>query len=655
MIFPRITQWRQIFKVLKRGEKIALLTFLVLFLGSLGFLVVNFYLGHTKPVAAFGGTYTEGVVGQPRFINPIYGETNDIDRSLIDLVFSGLMTYDKDGNIVKDLAKDYTISDDGKTYTFTLKDNIFWHDGRPLTADDVLFTVKTIQNSDYKSPLRANWIDVTTQKISDNSFSFVLKQPYNSFIENCTLKIIPAHIWQHILAENFTLSLYNLQPIGSGPFAFENLTQTATGFIESVNLKSNRKYHNPPSFIANISFRFFENAEDLSKSINANQVDGFALDSLDKNQSPAFVPYQFSLPRYFAVFFNNQKTSVFSDQNIRKALAYSTDKEALIKSINSTNSDTAAKTIAFAVGSPILPDFYGFAKPATIYEFDTTKASDLLDKAGYKLNAQNQREKTTKKQAAFQFTGYLKVGSKNSEVTSLQACLARLDESFKSLLASEVTGTYGTGTETAVTEFQKKYLPSDKPTGETGVGTRKKLNELCTNPQNTQGLAFTLTTINQPQLLDVANSLKDYWQAMGVQVTVQAVNITDLKPIIKNRSYDALLYGETLGMEPDIYPFWYSSQKIDPGLNLSSYESKDADTLLKDARQTLDKDRKKQDLEKLQNIITADAPALFLYNPTYLYWAANNLKGVDTQKIADPAKRFVNITNWYLKTKRIWN
>ena len=198
-------------------------------------------------------------------------------------------------------------------------------------------------------------------------------------------------------------------------------------------------------------------------------------------------------------------------------------------------------------------------------------------------------------------------------------------------------------------------MPAEKPTGETGSTTRKKLNELCITPTpNSQPLKFTLVTINQPQLLEVANMLKDYWQRVGVTININAVSITDLKPIIKDRNYDALLYGETLGTEPDLYPFWYSTQKQDPGLNLSSYENKDVDKLLKDARQTLDKTQKKQDLEKIQTIIINDAPALFLYNPDYVYWVTQEVQGIDTTKIADPAKRFSNITNWFMQTKRIW-
>lgn len=194
-----------------------------------------------------------------------------------------------------------------------------------------------------------------------------------------------------------------------------------------------------------------------------------------------------------------------------------------------------------------------------------------------------------------------------------------------------------------------------EPTGEVGKVTRQKLNELClTPPKNSQLLKFTLTTVNQPQLVETANLLKNYWESVGALVDINAVSITDLKQIIKNRNYDALLYGEALGAEPDLYPFWHSSQKIYPGLNLSSYENKKVDQLLKDIRETLDESVRKQRYDQLQNAIINDAPALFLYNPDYIYWVSQKVQGIDTQKIIEPAKRFSNVTNWYIKIKRVW-
>jgi len=235
----------------------------------------------------------------------------------------------------------------------------------------------------------------------------------------------------------------------------------------------------------------------------------------------------------------------------------------------------------------------------------------------------------------------------------LQKCLAKLG--FSNDLSNETNGGYGVATENAVTNFQIKYLPSEKPTGEVGKATRAKLNELCTtNPETSQPLKITLTTINQPQLLQTANILKDQWQKIGFAVDINAVELSDLKSIIKERNYDALLYGQALGSLLDLYPFWHSSQIYDPGLNLSEYQNKDVDVLIKDARENLDLSKKQKNLEKLQDIIIKDAPAIFLYSQNYIYWAKDTVQGIQADKIIDPAKRFADVSNWYIKTKRVW-
>ncbi|MGA2417829.1 MAG: ABC transporter substrate-binding protein [Candidatus Staskawiczbacteria bacterium] len=660
---PSFSQWKQLFKILKGTERIFFLVLVVLVFSSAAYLAVDFYINNTKVAPGYGGTYTEGVVGQPRFINPIYGETDDIDRTLIDLVYSGLMTYDKDGKIVNDLVKSYQVSDDGKTYTFLLKDDLFWQDGMPLTADDVIYTIKTIQNSDYKSPQRANWLDVDVQKISDKSFAFSLNAPYNSFLENCTVKIIPSHIWKNVLPENAALSSYNLQPIGSGPYTILSVNQANTGFIKSLGLMANQKYYNKLPYISNIYFQFFSNKDDLIKAANQKTIDGFSVTDLDDNQASAekevrqgwnanekFDVYSFSMPRYFAVFFNTDPSKILSDSNITQALNYAVNKPELVQKI-----EDSFKEKVSVVDSPILPDYFGYSAPTITYDFNTDAANKLLDKSGYKDSGNGQRAKPNNKKPAFQFKSYLSAGSKGNEVVELQGCLARLDPSFKTLLQGETSGKYGTGTGAAVTAFQKKYMPDISPTGEVGTSTRAKLNELCLTPQsNSFPLKFTLTTVDQPQMVQAANLLKNYWQKVGVTVDVSVIGLSDLKDVIKNRNYDALLYGQALGSEPDLYPFWHSTQINDPGLNLAEYQSKNADQLLKNARETLDAGTKAQDYEKLQNTILSDAPALFLYNPDYLYWVSEKVKGVGTTKIVDPAKRFANIQNWYINTRRIF-
>lgn len=652
---PKFSQWKRIFKILHKKEKIVFLAFCILILGSLIFIGTSLYLKNTKVVPANGGKYIEGTVGQPRFLNPIYGETNDVDRDLIELIFSGLMSYDNNGQIVKDLTDDYKISEDGKTYEFKLKDNIFWHDGKPLTSEDVVFTIKTIQNSDYKSPLRANWIEVETEIISEKSFRLKLKAPYNAFLENCTLKIIPKHVWENILPENFNLSFYNLQPVGSGPYKFKDLKQLDTGFIKSINLKSNQNYYKKPPYVSDISFIFFEKKEDLIKAANSKDIDGYSTSFLndDLSFSKSFSARYFSTPRYFAVFLNEQKSEILSDKKIRQALNYATDKKAIVEILEAAYAKKYNANVFQIAESPILPDFFGYKEPAKIYSIDIEKAKSLLDSAGFKENDKGFREKNINKKPAFQFITTLSTGAKNKEVEELQKCLAKDTNIYQ----GDVTGYFGSATKEAVIKFQKKYLPDleTKYIGSVGKSTRVKLNELCTPPaQETLPLQFILTTINQPLLVQVANILKSQWEKAGIQAEIKALNIQDLKPIIKERNYDALLYGESLGMLLDPYPFWHSSQKIDPGLNLTGFDDKDADKLLKEGREILDDEGKKEKYEKFQDILIDNSSAVFLYNSGYTYLISNKIKGIETKKIVDPSKRFSNIEDWHIKTKRAW-
>jgi len=663
MELPSFSQLKQLFSVLRGLEKKLFLIFCVLAVLSAIYLLINFYIISTRVVPAYGGTYIEGVVGQPRFINPIYGETNDIDRTLIGLVYSGLMTYDNNGKIINDLAESYQISEDGKTYSFQLKNNIFWQDGEKLTADDIIYTIKTIQNSDYKSPLRADWLNIDIAKTSDTSFAMSLGTPYSSFLENCTIKIIPEHIWKNVPAEDFALSRYNLQPVGSGFYTVSGLQQNNTGFIENITLSTNYKYFGKAPYISRIIFKFFDNKEDLISSANQKNINGFSLSSLDNDQALAqkqirqgwnanekFNIYSFSLPRYFAVFFNQQSSKILTDKNIDQALNYAVNTQELAQKISEQFKENVT-----VVNSPILPKYFGYSEPTVSYSFDITASKKLLDKSGFKETDSGVRAKQNTKKPAFQFKSYLKIGSSGSEVTQLQGCLAKLDPSFASLMQNETSGKYGQGTGDAVTTFQEKYMPNTTSTGEVGTSTRKELNARCFTEQNNLiPLQFTLVTINQPQLVATANLLKEYWQAVGVSAQINAVSLSDLKDIIKNRDYDALLYGQALGSLPDVYPFWYSTQINDPGLNLCQYQSKTADKFIKDARQALNEEIKIQNYEKLQNTILTDAPALFLYNPDFTYWLSGKVKGVDTFKIIDPAKRFINISNWYISTKRTW-
>jgi ABC-type transport system substrate-binding protein len=656
--WPFKSQWRQFFKVLSKKEKITFLVFLVLFLGSFTFLILNFYFKNTKIGPARGGNYIEGLMGQPRFINPVYANS-DVDRDLVQLIFSGLMKYDKNLQIVPDLVENYEIGEEGKVYKFYLKENISWQDKTPLTADDIIFTIKTIQDQNYKSPLRPNWVGVEVEKINDSAIRFKLQKPYSAFLENCTVKILPKHIWENVSSENFPLEIHNLKPIGSGPYKLKEINQDKSNQIKSLTLVPNPLYYDQSPYISEIKFLFFENEEELIKATRSGKIKGLSLNSY-KDLGQNWQSYFLSLPRYFAVFFNSDKSEILSEKEVRLALNYGTNKKEIIKKILDLPGDSPILDKVI-VNSPILPKIYGFDPPSIIYEFNIEEAKNILEEAGFKdENQDGPREKTIEKETAFTFKSDLKLKSQGKEVEELQRCLAKFPDVYPE---GEITGYFGEKTKQAVINFQEKYAEDIlEPWGfAAGTGiisktTRSKLNEICfEKPEKTLPLKFSLLTVDQPRMVEVANLLKEQWRALGAEVEIKKFPISQLEQeFIKPRNYEALLFGEVLGAIPDPLPFWHSSQKKDPGLNLAIYENKEVDKLLEEIRESSDLEVRAEKLITFQNILIGDVPAIFLYCPDHIYLVSKEIKGIDVEKIVDPSKRFSGVENWYIKTKRTW-
>lgn len=657
--WPTLGQWKQLYKFLSKKERIALLVFFFFFFGSAIFLVANLYTKHSAFRAAAGGSFAEGVIGQPRWLNPIYAAANDVDRDLTELIFSGLVKYNEKGEIVPDLAKSYEIKEDGQVFEFYLRENLTWQDGQPLTQDDIVFTIETLQNSDYKSPLRANWLGVEIEKIGRAGIRLRLKKPYAPFLETATVKILPKHIWQDIPPERFSLSPYNLNPIGSGHYKLKKVFQDKLGYIQSLDLERNKKYFGKKPFIPKIKFLFFENQEQLTKAAKQGSIQSLSLTlPHDLSFKNGFRLYDITLPRYFAVFFNQEKSDLLTDSKVRQALNYGTDKQALIDELfQSFEKEKPARL----THSPILPALYDYTAPSTIYDYDLQKANELLEQTGFVIpEGKSIREKPIKKQGATAFKKDLKYRQESAEVKELQKCLA-LDP--KIYPEAETTGYFGPATKRAVIRFQEKYAAQIlKPwgftegTGIVGKTTREKLNEVCHKSQDkTLSLKITLATANEELLVSTAELLKKQWAKLGIEVETQIASLSELeKDFIKKRNYEALLFGEALGSIPDLFPFWHSSQKKDPGANLSLYSNKKADKLLEQARESLDEKKRAEIYETFQEILIKDNAAVFLYSPSYIYLVSKKIKGIDIEMIVDPSRRFCNIEQWYIKTKRKW-
>lgn len=536
------------------------------------------YYHFTKPVPDFGGSLVEGLVGVPQHINPLLAQSNDTEKDLTSLVYDGLLRYDGRGKIENSLAQSYEISEDGLTYTFKLRDNLAWHDGRPLTANDVIFTVLTAQNSDYGSPQRINWQGVEAIATDDRTVIFKLKNKYAQFLSNATLGIMPKHIWENIKPASFELSDFNIKPVGSGPYKFSKVRRDTAGGIRSFELAAFEKYYAGKPLISKLTFKFYQSENDMIDAYNSNEIEGLGFISPQNLSSIRFLgqlkTVKLRLPRYFAVFFNQNRSEQLSDKNIRLALSYATNKSGLVEKILNGN--------GMAVDSPMLPGITDVPELSAKQEFNIELAAKTLDDAKWTYPA-----------------------SSSSDIKI------------------------------------REKAPSPPKNKNEKVGEAVKLE-------------IKLTTSDWPELVAAGNEIKRQWEAIGAAVILETLPLPELQRAIKERNYDALLFGEVLALDPDPFSFWHSSQKRDPGLNLALYDNKDADKLLEDTRLTLDRSARLSKYDELQKIIANDIPAVFLYSPDYLYAQPAKIKGNDTQLISMPSGRFDTINEWHIKTKRIW-
>ncbi len=371
---PEERRLKHLPQLLSKKERYLILGLSLVIIFSIIAIPVGYYFNITKDMPDFGGRFSEGMIGEPRFINPLLLQT-DTDRDLAQLVYSGLLKNDGKGNFVPDLAEAFNISDDGLVYTFILKKDIRWHNGRIFTADDIIFTIKTAQNPDFTSPQRINWQGVEVVKIDDYTVEFRLKNPYAQFVNNLTLGILPSHLWQDVRAANFVLSELNLKPVGTGPYQFSKLRKNKLGRITSYELTANENYHLEGPYIESIQFKFYSTEEELVQSFNLSGVDnlgGISPANLKNLRFPGKLEIKkLKIPRYFAVFFNQNQSDVLSDKNVRLALAHSVNKDKIIESLDGNG---------LKVNSPILPEIFSdFNTNIKIYDYNPNFAKQILE------------------------------------------------------------------------------------------------------------------------------------------------------------------------------------------------------------------------------------------------------------------------------------
>lgn len=364
-------------------EQKLLLLFIFILVISLGVVVTRDQKRQTL-VPAYGGRYTEGLVGQPQHLNPLLGPSNDVDMDLSRVIYAGLYKFDQNLNLVPDLAEaPPEISPNGKEYLVRLKENLVWQDGRPLTADDVVFTFQIVQNPEYQSPLRFSWNRVEVEKIDERQIKLTTREASSPFVANLVVGILPKHIWETVPVESFGLSKFNLEPVGSGPFQVKETKRGGKGEVREIRLEAFERYHQGRPFLKNLVFKFFSTTDELINAYQARDIDGLGYVPFDRSlfikPKASLQQINLPLPQYQAVFINRAKNPApLEDVRVRMALARAIDKQKIIAEVYGGQASPAF--------GPILEGHLGYHEQipgAEMNLHDPERAKSLLEEAGW--------------------------------------------------------------------------------------------------------------------------------------------------------------------------------------------------------------------------------------------------------------------------------
>jgi peptide/nickel transport system substrate-binding protein len=514
------------------------------------------YYQEQRPIP--GGIYTEGIVGSFTNANPLYA-TGGVDKTVSQLVFASLLKFDEQGELVGDLAEAWSIDETGRRYTVRLRGNLVWHDGRPLTSKDVVFTYHRIQNPDAKSPLFSSWQGVKVEAPDARTVIFSLPNVLTSFPFSLTNGIVPEHLLKSIEPGQLRSARFNTaEPVGAGPFRWETVEvhgTTPEDREERVGLAPNDQYHGGAPKIQRFIIRSFRSEDRLLKSFENQELTAMVgIDSIpDSFEGDLKVkPYSIPVSGAVMVFFNNSH-DYLKDPKIRQALVKAVDTKQLVNDLGYP---------AIPVNSPFLKSHLSYDSALTQFGTNIDEANKLLDEAGWKR-------------------------------------------------------------------------------GQNGIRIK-----------DNQPLSFRLSAQNNSEFTYVGQTLQRQWRAVGVAVEVDQPSDNEFQPIVAFHNYDALLYGISLGADPDVFAYWHSSQ-ADPRspnrLNFSEYNSQQADQSLEGGRTRTDPQLRAVKYRPFLEAWRNDAPALALYQPRFLYIIRGGLYNFDPEVVHSAADRLSNVHNWMIR------
>ncbi len=336
----------------------------------------------TQP--ATGGVYTEGLAGSLGRLNPMLDWNNPADRDVDRLIFSGLVKFDSRGLPQADLA-DWGTSTDGSIYNFSIRPDAVWHDGTPVTSDDVIFTIDLLKNSSlYPQDVKELWKQIDVKRLNDKNLKFTLPEPFAPFLDYATFGILPKHLLESVPPDQLASAPFNINPVGSGPYKFDHLL-VDSGHITGVVLTLNDKFYGQKPYIQQVVFRYYPNTKAAYQAYQQGEVLGVSELTPDilstALEDPNLSLYSSQMPQLGMVMLNlnNNEVPFFQNANVRKALLMGLNREYIVGNF--------LKGEGIIADGPIMPGSWAYYDGLKHVDYDPEAAVALLKGEGYVIPA----------------------------------------------------------------------------------------------------------------------------------------------------------------------------------------------------------------------------------------------------------------------------
>ncbi len=714
-MIPKMRRFFQVIGLMSRWERLLLGALAGAAVLSGIALTLTFYYENTVLVPATGGTYIEGSVGSMQVLSPWFTVQNDVNRDIVSLVFSGLLQYNPKSRAIEDDLAALTSDAGNKIFTLRLKENIFWQDStkaapHPVTADDVVFTFKSIQDPEFPNTLlRQNFSGVKVEKIDDRTVRFTLDSPYGFFPSNLTIGLLPQKSFEGVRVGNYD----KVDAVGAGPYRVRNVTQTELS--SEVTLERFERTIPPVYHLDRIVFRIFPDYSTLLSDLR--NLQGVRLVNRSSKGIPmmpkGFQARNYYLPQYVALFFNLDRPAL-SDAKLRLGLQLGTNKQAIVDSIGESvivdtpllqidvsdwhyQFDPNAAQGALLASKWNIPERVrlqklleqdeanktGLLRIVTVVMADPSKPLTLTGTyaavpRGAKINGLALHDDATASGSwmlsipYLQGTGALKIGDnllrvterKNRIIDSMYVTVADTPAAFRALLQEQELMNRYVATKTGGGSGQK--IAIGNLALEDGRLRVRKSSDLPSVRINEKGEPLKLRLLTSPApaaYKAVAENFKKQWALLGVDVTVDVPkDRAAFEVMLLKRDYDVLLFGQSLLDNPDSFPYWHSSgiQKLPAqeknlrldAYNLSQYSSFKADSLLETVRRTGSDTERRKALSDLRELLKNDVPAVFLYSPLYTFAHRSSILGIELGSLSLHSDRFLTLSDWYVTQDR---